>query len=422
MKTQIKHTAGLFGLLLALLLLAACGPAQPPADAPPADEAATTAEDSVFVTELPTPAPIVIEDALTTASGLQYVIVETGDGRIPQPGDIVTMHFTGTLADGTVFGDSYSQGMPVTVIYGREQLFPGWEEGLGLIEEGGKIQLIIPPALGFGEEGLGGMIPPNATLIMDVELISAEPTPEPTEIAAGDYTTTDSGLQYVDLVVGDGATPEDGWSVSTDFVLWLAEGAQFISSSQGRDPLTFVLGNLDVVFEGWEEGVRSMQVGGVRQMIIPAALGLGETGGGEIPPNADLILEVTLVDASAPRLPAEVDEDEFTTTESGLRYVDLVEGSGPAAETGQTVTVHYTGWLEDGAQFDSSLDRGQPFTLVLGSGSVIPGWEEGLVGMQAGGTRQLVIPAELGYGEAGAGPIPPNATLIFEVELLEIGP
>jgi peptidylprolyl isomerase len=98
-----------------------------------------------------------------------------------------------------------------------------------------------------------------------------------------------------------------------------------------------------------------------------------------------------------------------------------VEGDGPSPETGQTVTVHYTGWLEDGTKFDSSLDRGQPFTFAIGMGQVIAGWDEGVATMKVGGKRQLVIPSELGYGEQGAGAvIPPNATLIFEVELLAV--
>jgi len=115
------------------------------------------------------------------------------------------------------------------------------------------------------------------------------------------------------------------------------------------------------------------------------------------------------------------DISNLTTTATGLQYKDVVVGDGTEAQAGNTVAVHYTGWLTDGTKFDSSVDRGQPFTFNLGSGGVIAGWDEGVAGMKVGGKRILVIPANLGYGASGAGGvIPPNATLIFEVELLDV--
>ena len=108
-------------------------------------------------------------------------------------------------------------------------------------------------------------------------------------------------------------------------------------------------------------------------------------------------------------------------TSSGLQYLDLVKGPGREAHVGETASVHYTGWLKDGTKFDSSLDRGQPFQFRLGAGRVIRGWDEGIVGMNIGSKRKLIIPPHLGYGKRGAGRvIPPNATLIFEVELLDL--
>jgi FKBP-type peptidyl-prolyl cis-trans isomerase len=106
-------------------------------------------------------------------------------------------------------------------------------------------------------------------------------------------------------------------------------------------------------------------------------------------------------------------------TASGLRYIDATVGAGAAAHAGQTVSVHYSGWLTDGTLFDTSLN-GSPYSFVLGGGTVIKGWDEGLVGMRVGGRRRLIIPPSLAYGSTGAGAIPPNATLIFDVELRAI--
>ena len=109
------------------------------------------------------------------------------------------------------------------------------------------------------------------------------------------------------------------------------------------------------------------------------------------------------------------------TTPSGLKYIDLIVGTGAEAKPGMLVSVHYTGWLTDGTKFDSSLDRGQPLQFTLGVGKVIKGWDEGIASMKIGGKRKLIIPSELGYGTQGAEDIiPPNATLVFEVELLGI--
>jgi peptidylprolyl isomerase len=269
------------------------------------------------------------------------------------------------------------------------------------------------------------MIPPNAQVIIEVEVLSVESTPDPMAVEEDDLTTTDSGLQYYDIEVGAGIEAVEGSTVTTEYAIWVQgeDGADdlFISSSVAGGPAIFTLGPADLVFPGWDEGATGMQVGGKRLLVIPGDLALGEMGGGEIPPNATLIMEIEMLEIVEPVVMTEVDEADFTVTDSGLKYYDFVVGDGSTPETGQIVVVHYTGWLEDGTKFDSSLDRGQPFSFPLGQGSVIPGWDEGVATMQVGGKRQLVIPAELGYGDAGAGAsIPPGATLIFEVELLEI--
>lgn len=128
--------------------------------------------------------------------------------------------------------------------------------------------------------------------------------------------------------------------------------------------------------------------------------------------------------ATDPAAQTPTDESsETATAQTGvteLKIEEMTEGDGQAAKEGDTVSVHYTGWLTDGTEFDSSHKRNQPFEFKLGAGQVIPGWDKGIQGMKVGGKRKLTIPPAMAYGERGAGPIPPNSTLVFEVELLNV--
>ncbi|MBW4426066.1 MAG: FKBP-type peptidyl-prolyl cis-trans isomerase [Nostoc desertorum CM1-VF14] len=151
------------------------------------------------------------------------------------------------------------------------------------------------------------------------------------------------------------------------------------------------------------------QVGSKQNTAIAAELTQTSPAPTTLTENNTLIASNTMSDANA------------VTTPSGLKYVELKEGTGATPQTGQTVEVHYVGTLENGTKFDSSRDRGQPFSFKIGVGQVIKGWDEGLSTMKVGGRRQLIIPSELGYGARGAGGvIPPNATLLFDVELLGV--
>lgn len=124
--------------------------------------------------------------------------------------------------------------------------------------------------------------------------------------------------------------------------------------------------------------------------------------------------------SETPSSSAPSDTAPKTEAVSALKSEDLQVGNGAEAAAGKTVTVHYTGWLTNGTKFDSSVDRKQPFSFKLGAGQVISGWDQGVAGMKVGGKRRLTIPPQLGYGARGVGPIPPNSTLVFEVELLGV--
>jgi len=408
--TRILAAAALGVLIFAL---AACQTAAAPTATPtPTGPTAT-----------PTVAPLVLEGAITTASGLQFLEETPGTGAAPQPGNLITMDYTATLVDGTVLVDTYSEGKPVTTVWGKDWLLPGWEEGMGLMKAGGKAKMVLPPELAFGAEGYGSFIPGNAQVIIEVELLKVEEAPVPSEVSADQLTTSDTGLQYYDLVVGTGEEAVKSATVSTHYTIWVKTetGFDYIDTSLRDVPLEFVVGRGDMVFPGWEEGVTGMKVGGKRYLVIPPDLGMGDQENGMVPANSTLVMEIELTNVVPPQVATVVDEADYTVTESGLKYYDLVEGTGDPAVAGQTLVVNYTGWLEDGTQFDSSVG-GSPFTFSLGAGNVIAGWDEGLVGMKVGGKRQLVIPAALGYGDSGSGIIPGGATLIFEVELVEIQP
>jgi peptidylprolyl isomerase len=372
--------------------------------------------------EIPAEDPITVEGAITTESGLQYHVIVATDGDTPIVGDIITMHFIGTLPDGTEFGNSYSQGNPIEVVWGHDQLLPGWEEGIGLMKTGERAQFVIPAELGFGDQGFG-IIPANSPIQIEMELLSIERPPAPTIVNSTDLITTDSGLQYYDILLGNGDEAIYRSNVATHYKIWVKgeESDIFIASSYSAESVPFVLGRSDSIFPGWEEGVFGMRKGGKRLLIIPPNLAFGDESNSGIPANSTLMMEIELVSVDQPDTISEVDEDAYTLMDSGLKYYDLKNGQGEAVASGQSVVVDYTGWLEDGTQFDSSQEYGQSFTFVLGEGQVITGWDQGIVGMQVGGIRQLVIPPELGYGTAGGGNvIPPDATLIFRVELLKI--
>jgi peptidylprolyl isomerase len=265
---------------------------------------------------------------------------------------------------------------------------------------------------------------------------------------------TKSGVAYIDEKEGTGPAAEIGDLVDLVYIGTLADGKQIAKQEPGA-PYKARVG-FKMPIEGVDEAVEGMKVGGKRKMWIPSRLGYGTKGSTpQVPPNSDLIFDVELVSLMPSKeVTATMEKERARQAEqskkaieerkkilqeietgkdvaenkqkeiplpSGLKYIDRKVGNGREALAGDLVFVHYIGTVE-GKKFDSSLDRDTPFKFRLGASEVIKGWDEGVVGMRAGGKRKLIIPPALGYGATGAagGKIPPNATLEFEIELLKV--
>lgn len=236
------------------------------------------------------------------------------------------------------------------------------------------------------------------------------------------YTTTDSGLKYRITTSGEGDLCQAGDIVTVHYTGTLEDGSKFDSSYDRNEPINFELG-IGQVIKGWDEGIALLNRGAKATLIIPPQLAYGDRSVGVIPANSTLVFQVELLDFKpAPVIePYDISGKVSSKTESGLEFILVEKGTGLQAADGNTVSVHYTGYFDDGRIFDSSIKRDQPFEFVLGMGQVISGWDEGIALMKEGDKARLIIPSELAYGAAGAGGvIPPNATLTFDVELIKV--
>lgn len=222
-----------------------------------------------------------------------------------------------------------------------------------------------------------------------------------------------------DIAIGTGMQAGVGDVLEVNYVgALLSDGTEF-DASWNRSQTFFVPIGMGAVIPGWDQGIVGMREGGRRVLITPPDLAYGSSGAGSsIPPDATLVFVVDLVavlDLQPPAIP------EPTEVGALLEVEDLVAGTGDPVESGDTVTVHYLGTLTDGTVFDASWRRGMPFTTTIGVGMVIPGWDQGIVGMREGGRRLLKIPSDLAYGERGSGAaIPPDTPLLFVVDLIRI--
>jgi len=236
--------------------------------------------------------------------------------------------------------------------------------------------------------------------------------------------TTNSGLQVIELLEGEGTLAKRGDIMSIVYTAWYLDGDQFDSYQDRESPYRFRLG-LGEVLPGLDEGVAAMRPGGKRILVLPPELAFGKAGQGMVPADTWVKFEVELLEIEpgpvAPIPWSDVGYD-INVTETGLQYIDFVVGEGKAPTPSSEVVVHYSGFLDDGTVFDTTQNRGVPIRFALAGGELLPGWVEGIMSMREGGKRKLIIPPHLGYGERGFGRhIPPNATLVYDIELLIVG-
>lgn len=206
-----------------------------------------------------------------------------GEGAEAKTGTRVVVHYTGQLTDGTVFDSSVTRGEPFDFVLGAGRVIRGWDEGFAGMRVGGKRKLTIPPHMGYGERGAGGVIPPNATLVFEVELLDVQEVPQPGE------------LVIEEVQAGSGDEAVNGKVVSVHYTGRLEDGTVFDSSYERGEPIEFPLG-AGMVIAGWEQGLLGLKVGGKRKLTIPYNLAYGEQGyPGAIPPYATLVFDVELV-------------------------------------------------------------------------------------------------------------------------------
>ena len=245
-------------------------------------------------------------------------------------------------------------------------------------------------------------------------------TPTPLALVGG--KTLENGLQFVDLVVGSGETPKTGDLVVMNYRATLPDGTEILNSSSGSTPRSVQMGE-EQLLPGWEQGLTMMKAGGKARMILPPVLAFGSTPPSNVPANSSIVLEVELLKVMPVPQAANVDIKAFKKNPSGLLFYDLVVGTGRVALNSTFVTTRYVMWkkgLMDNTYLSSSESDTPVFFQVGKSSTVIAGWNEGVIGMKVGGKRQLLIAPDLAYGSTGSSTVPPDTTLVMEIELVDV--
>ncbi len=356
----------------------------------------------------------------TTASGLKYTVYEH-NAKAPKvdTGDVVTVHYLGTLQDSTKFDSSFDRDLPFTVEVGAGRVIKGWDEGLTYLHKGDSALLVIPANIAYGERKMGS-IPANSTLNFIVKIIDIKKAIKPWTVNEKDRVFIEDSLSYITVEKGSGESVNTNDKVFMQYSGYFTDFKKFDSSyDNGEKPFEVILGRHRVI-QGWDKGIVGMKVGEKRRLYIPYQLGYGDNGRQPIPPKADLIFDVELVNMEKLSYPDFVNGSTDTVTmDNGVKYIIGTKTDGAKINPHDVVSFAYVGSFTDGTIFDASYDRNDSLSVEVASQKVIKGLDYGLLELKVGEKARFFIPYDLAYGEQGREPIiPAKADLIFDVHIL----
>nr|XP_044992147.1 peptidyl-prolyl cis-trans isomerase FKBP9 isoform X1 [Jaculus jaculus] len=315
--------------------------------------------------------------------------------RTVRSGDFVRYHYVGTFPDGHKFDSSYDRDSTFNVFVGKGQLITGMDQALVGMCVNERRFVKIPPKLAYGNEGVSGVIPPNSVLHFDVLLVDIWNSEDQVQIHT--YFKPSKCLRTIQV---------------SDFVRYhyngtFLDGTLFDSSHNRMKTYDTYVG-IGWLIPGMDKGLLGMCVGEKRIITIPPFLAYGEDGDGkDIPGQASLVFDVALLDLHNPKDSISIENK-------------VVPGNCERkSQSGDFLRYHYNGTLLDGTFFDSSYSRNHTFDTYIGQGYVIPGMDEGLLGVCIGEKRRIVVPPHLGYGEEGRGNIPGSAVLVFDIHVID---
>jgi len=402
-----------------------------------------------------------------TESGLYYKIYHVStDTAKANTGDFITLDMKNVTMNDSVLFDSRSGmgGKPIQFLLPPSDFSGDLYEGIRMLSPGDSAEFLVNAdslfTLTFKMPKRPEFIDSNSFLKFYINLHSAESLEQlqakeqetmKTYLEENGITAEPlaSGLYFIEEKPGEGKTIDTGYIVLFHFGIELADGSKVFSSRDRGEAMQLTYGQpFDT--KGFDQGIGMMKKGGKARFIVPSNLAFGQQGRGSIvPPFSTLVYDVEVIDVfskeeysryqemknkekemqklesknqEGAKLNAYLKENNITVkpTASGLYYIEVEKGTGAKAEPGKKVKVHYVGTLLDGTKFDSSLDRGEPFSFTLGQGQVIQGWDEGIAMMNVGGKAKLIIPSSIAYGDRDMGTIKPYSTLVFDVELLGV--